>query len=82
MCHLNHVSAPTIGFQQLSFVFEEGTSGQVCVTVDSSIEGPPLLALLAYIPLTASKFRMTQGNGWVNAKLKFWFMHEDACTDA
>ena len=49
-------AVPTIGFQQDTYTFNEGTIGEVCVTVDSVIEAPPLLALLAYVPNTASKF--------------------------
>lgn len=48
-------TVPTIGFQQLSYTFDEGTSEEVCVTVDQFIEGPSLIAILAYVPLTASK---------------------------
>ena len=49
------LAVPTIGFQQTFHTFNEGTMGEVCVTVDSAIEGPPLLAVLAYVPNTASK---------------------------
>ena len=52
---LSHLAAPTIGFQQTSYTFNEGIMGEVCVTVDSAIAGTPLLAVLAYVPNTASK---------------------------
>lgn len=49
-------AVPTIGFQQVSYNFEEGTTADVCVVADVFMEGPSLIALLAYFPITASKY--------------------------
>ena len=52
-----HTAVAIIGFQQVMHTFSEGSIGEVCVTVDAVIEAPPLLvAVLAYVPNTASKF--------------------------
>jgi hypothetical protein len=46
---------PTIGFEQSTYVFEEGTTGEVCVTVDLSLDdSTTAVAILFYIPMSAS----------------------------
>ena len=50
-----HFTAPTIGFELTSYTFDEGTVGEVCVTVSGVTENSPFLAVLAYVPNTASK---------------------------
>lgn len=52
---LFYPAVPTIGFQQLLYSFDEGSTEEVCVTVDHFVEGPSLIAILAYFPITASK---------------------------
>ena len=47
---------PTIGFEEISYIFEEGTIGEVCITVDCVLEGTTAIAILSYIPFTASMY--------------------------